>query len=249
MKGFLLSAALFACMGTATAQRLALWENLPPQLRWDVGVNYGGSIITRPIGPEDAYTGRNSRLVKDYGVRVAYAVNEHWNVAFDLGFRKWETTGTWNNPYLMGKKLKPTNITFQMGNPAITQSVQLNYLIPSYSKYKLFLKSNINFGITAGLVTTVSDGSTGFSKYNAQPDSSYRYISSYNYGAGIGWSVGVQVGYTYYILPRWGANVEVAARYVDVGTEKVNGLNDAHGTTRYHMSFFPATFGIRYRFK
>ena len=89
----------------------------------------------------------------------------------------------------------------------------------------------------------------GYSRYNAPPDSSYRYISSYNYGMGIGYSFGVQAGYTYYIMPRWGLNVEIAARYVEVGTDKTNGLNDDHGTHKYHMLFLPQTFGIRYRFK
>jgi len=249
MRGLLLSAAIFTCIGSASAQRLALWENFPPQLRWDVEAHYGTSIITRPLGPDDAYTGRRTNFVRDYGVKVVYAADEHWNLAFDLGFRKWESYGSWNNDYLMGKKLNNTDVTFQLGKPAITESFQVNYVIPTYSRFKIFNKSNINFGITLGLVTTVSDGSVGYSKYNAPPDSSYRYISQYNYGSGIGWNAGVQIGYTYYIFRRWGVNAEVGARYVDVGTQKTNDVNDAHHTTRYHMTYIPFNFGIRYRFK
>jgi hypothetical protein len=249
MKRLLLPVLLLTCISTVHAQRLGLWDNDPPEHRWDVGVNLGGSIITRPLGPQDAYTGDKTSIVADYGVRVVRSLGEHWNVALDIGFRKWESNGTWYNNYYGGKKLNPTPIRFQMGRPAISQSVQLNYVIPTYSRFRKINRSNLYFGVLFGLVTTVSDGSTQYSKYNAEPDSSYRYVSGYNYGAGIGYSFGGQVGYTYYVLRRWGINAEFSTRYADVGTEKVNGIHNAHMTNRFRTVYFAQTFGIRYRFK
>jgi len=249
MKGILLTAvAVMALSGSVLAQD-QLWENFPPELRWDVGFNYGASGITRPLGPEKAYQGTRTNVVPDYSFKVVYAIDPNWNVHFDVGWRTWESFGTWANPSTMGTTLKNTDVKFQLGKPALTESVQFNYVLPFYSDYKIFNKANIYFGVMLGLVNTVSDGSTGYSKYNAPPDSSYRYISSYNYAAGIGYSFGVQVGYTYYIRRRLGVNIELGARYVEMGTDKTNGLNDDHMTNRYHMLFLPETVGIRYRFK
>lgn len=249
MKALLLTAAaVFAFTGSIFAQRQAIWENFPPDLRWDGGINYGASGITRPQGPANDYIGARTNVVPELSAKVVYALDEHWNIAAELGMRTWESFGTWSNPYLMGQSLNKTEIKFQMGKPALTESFQLNYVIPFYSKWKTYNKANLYFGVNFGLVTTLSDGSKGFSKYNAAPDSSYRYMSSYNYGAGIGYSFGVQAGYTYYFLRRWGLNVEIGARFVDVGTMKANGTFDDHGTHRYHMLFLPETIGVRYRF-
>ncbi len=249
MKGILLTAlSVLALSGNMFAQR-TLWENFPPEIRWDIGIDGGFSGITRPLGPEKAYQGTRTKVVPDYNVKLTYAITPNWNINCEVGSRTWESYGTWANPYYMGGALKNTEIKFQLGKPAITESFQLNYSIPFYSRFKIFQRATLYFGVTLGLVTTVSDGSTGYSRYSAPPDSSYRYISSYNYAAGVGYSFGAQVGYTYYIKRRWGVNVELAARYVEMGTGKTNGLSDDHMTNRYHMIFLPQTFGIRYRFK
>ena len=250
MKGLILTAVAFLAISCgAFAQTQQLWDNFPPQLRWDVGFNIGASGITRPIGPENAYTGTRTNVVPDYSLKLVYAFNPNWNIHFDVGWRKWESYGNWSNPYLMGTSLKNTPITFQLGSPAVTESISVNYVIPFYSDYKIFNKANIYFGATLGLVNTISDGSIGYSKYNNAPDSSYRYISKYNYGAGIGYSVGVQVGYTYYIWRKLGVNVELAARYVNMQTGRTNTIADDHGTDHYKLLFLPETVGIRYRFK
>jgi hypothetical protein len=250
MKAFLLTAAaVLSFTGSIFAQRQAIWETFPPDLRWDVGVNYGASGITRPYGPQNEYAGTRTNVVPEYALKVVYAADEHWNFTFDLGMRKWESYGTWENPYLQGTSLKKTNITFGLGKPALTESIQANYVIPFYNRYRTIYRASLYFGATVGLVTTVSDGSTGYSYYKAQPDSSYRYVSNINYAKGIGYSFGVQAGYTYYFLRRWGLNAEIGCRFVEVGTEKTNGQSDDHGIHRYKMLFLPETVGIRYRFK
>ena len=249
MKAFLLTAAtVIGLTGSLFAQRQAIWENMPPDLRWDVGFNYGASGITRPLGADNDYQGDRTNIVPDYSLKVVYAADEHVNLVAELGSRKWEAYGTWSNPYLLGTNLKKTTVAFQMGAPALTQSFQVNYVKPYYSKFKNYNKANWYCGIMLGLVTTVSDGSTGYSRYNAPPDSSYRYVSNVNYAAGIGYSFGVQAGFTYYVLRRWGINAEIAARYVEVGTHKTNGISNDHNMHHYRMLFLPQTIGIRYRF-
>lgn len=249
MKGFLLTAAiLLAFTGGAFAQT-NIWNDYKVDRSWDIGFNYGASTITRPLGPEKAYQGTRTEIVPEYSIRLQYAASPHWHLAFDLGARNWSSYGTWANQYTYGTNLKPTEVKFQLGKPALTETFQVNYVIPFYTKYAVMNRANLYFGVSGGLVTTISDGSKSFSKYNNQPDSSYRYISGYNYAAGIGYSFGAQIGYTYYFLRKWGVNVELAARYVNVGTDKVNGLSDDHGTSKYNILFFPETIGIRYRFR
>lgn len=247
MKAFLLTAVTaLACSGSVFAQK-DLFLNFPPDVRWDVGLNYGASTITRPLGPEKLYQGTRTAVVKEYGAKATYMVSPHFHVAYELGIRKWESFGTWSNPYYQNTALKNTDITFQLGKPSISNSLQFNYVMPFYTKHQVWNKANLYFGATIGMVNTVSDGSTGYSRYNAPPDSSYRYVSSYNYGAAIGVNLGVHAGYSYYFWRRLGVNVEIAARYVSMYGEKVNGIQDNHGTSKYHMMFFPQTVGIRYR--
>ncbi len=249
MKAFLLTvASALMCSVSAFAQR-DIAPNFPPDYRWDIGINYGGSAISRPLGPQSDYQGNRTDIVPEYGVRVTRFINPHWSVGYDLAFRRWETYGTWSNPYLMGTSLKKTDVKFTLGNPAISNSIQVNYILPFYTKYSSYNKANINFGITLGVVNTVSDASTGYTKYNAAPDSNYKYISNYNYASAMGYSIGAQIGYTYYITPRLGVNVEVAARFVSMTAERANGVNDVHGTDKYHLLFLPQTFGIRYRLR
>lgn len=249
MKGFLLTAALLLAFTGGAFAQTNVWNNYEVDRRWDIGFNYGASSITRPLGPEKAYQGSRTNVVPEFSLKLQYVITPHWHLAFELGARTWESYGTWSNPSTYGTQLKPTEVKFQLGKPAITETFQLNYVIPFYSEYRVLNRANLYFGVSAGLVTTVSDGSQSFGKYNAPPDSSYRYINGYNYGAGIGYNVGIQAGYTYYIMRKWGVNVELGARYVNMTADKVNGLADAHGTTKYNMLFFPGTVGVRYRFR
>lgn len=240
MKALLLSAAaLLAFAGTSLAQ------NLPPQYDWEVGLNGGLSVMTRPLGPAIGYQGTRTNIVHDYSVRVNWHLHEHWFVAFDLGDRKWESFGNWTPYTLNGRPLKSREISFLEASNAISESFQLNYNIPFYTRFHTFNRSNLYFGVTLGLVTTMNDGSLGYSKYNALPDSGYTYVSNYHYGYGIGFSYGLQMGYTYYIIPRLGLHVELAARYAGVATHTTQYAGE---NANYHLLYFPETVGIRWRF-
>lgn len=240
MKAFLLTAvAWLAIAGSSIAQ------DFSNDYSWEVGINGGKSIITRPVGPAEPYEGNRTNPVYDYSFHVNYYPSPAWMISLDAGDRKWESFGTWQLNDLFGQKLKPREVSFLLADHALNQSVGVNYVIPFLTRYQTFTRANLYFGANFGLVETVNDGSTGYSKYNEAPDSNYTYVSSYHYGFGIGYSFGLQVGYTYYIIPRLGINLELGARYAEVGT---NDINYRRENARYHLLHFPETLGIRWRF-
>jgi hypothetical protein len=240
MKAFLLTAA--ACIAFAGS---SLAQNLPPDYYWEVGLNGGKSVITRPLGPAEAYQGTRTNPVYDYSFHLNYFLGPNWMLSLDIGDRKWETFGTWQQNDLFGQKLKTREVSFLIADHAINQSVGINYVIPFYTRYQTFIRSNLYFGLNFGLVETVNDGSTGYSKYNEAPDSNYTYVSSYNYSFGIGYSTGLQIGYTYYIIPRLALNLELGARYANMST---NDMNYRADNSKYYLLHFPQTVGIRWRF-
>ena len=240
MKSFLLTAAmLVAFAGGMFAQ------NLPPEYSWEVGVNGGYSAITRPVGPPAVYSGTRTNIVKDFSLRASYYLNWRWMLSLDIGTRRWESFGQWDLEGKFGKKLKPVNVNFLLADQAITQSIQLNHVIPFYTQFRDFNRANLYFGVMAGLVNTINDGSRSYDKYNDGVDSGYTYVSGYHYSAGRGYSLGLQTGFIYYIVPRLGVTAELAMRYVDV---KTFDQNFAAVNNRYHLLHFPQTVGVRWRF-
>ena len=240
MKAFLLTVAvLMVFTGSISAQ------NLPPEYDWEVGVNGGFSVITRPLGPSRGYQGTRTNVVNDFSAQITRYFNEHWFMTFDLGNRKWETFGDWTPVGPYGQKMPKEQITYQIADHAISESFQLNYNIPFYTHFHTFNRSNLYFGVMLGLITTVSDGSLGYSKYQTGADSGATYVSKYNYGMGVGWSYGFQMGYTYYIVPRLGVNIELGMRYAGVTT---NDVKYGSENTNFHLLYFPETVGLRWRF-
>lgn len=240
MKALLLTAsAIMACAGSMFAQ------NLPPIYNWEASLNGGFSGATRPLGPATAYQGTSTKVVNDYSAKVTYYFTEHWNLSLDIGVRQWKSFGNWQLNDVNGQKLKPREITFLIADKAISESFQFNYVVPFYTRYNDFNRANLYFGALLGLVTTVNDGSMGYSKYNAAPDSNYTYTSSYNYGYGIGLSYGLQAGFTYYVVPRLGVNLELGMRYANVHTQDTRYASE---NNHFYLLYFPGTIGIRWRF-
>jgi hypothetical protein len=239
MKSFLLTAA--TCLAFAGG---TFAQNLPPEYRWEVGANGGYSTITRPTGPPAVYSGNSTSVVKDYSLRASYYFNWHWMMSLDIGNRRWESFGEWKLDDRYGKPLKPFKMKFLIADHAITTSVQMNYVIPFYSQFRTFNRANLYFGVHAGLVNTINDGSRGYSKYNTGTDSNYNYVSDFHYNSGSGYTLGLQTGFIYYIVPRFGVMAELAVRYA-----RVNTIGDhwAEPTSTYGVMHFPQTIGIRYR--
>ncbi len=240
MKSFLLTAAvLLAFAGGMFAQ------NLPPEYYWEVGVNGGYSVITRPVGPPAVYSGTSSNIVKDISLRASHYFTERWMISVDLGVRKWETFGQWEIVERFNHKPPPVKVAFLLAQNALNQSVQMNHVIPFYTPFRDFNRANIYFGAMAGLVETVNDGSREYSTYKEANDSTYRYVSGHHYNPGMGYTLGLQAGFIYYIVPRFGVTAELAVRYVNVNTI---GQNYTAPNSNYQLMHFPQTVGVRWRF-
>jgi hypothetical protein len=246
MKALLLTAAaLLASASSMFAQYSQYSYNLPPMYSWEVGINAGLSVATRPVGPAENYTGNRTNVVHDFSARIGYYFTEHWMAAFDLGDRKWQSYTTWELPTTFGQYLHPRDVSFLIADHAISSSFQMNYVIPFYTKYHTATRANLYFGGMFGMVATVNDGSIGYSTYNEAPDSTFKYVSSYHYQSGIGLSFGAQAGFTYYVIPRLGVNIELGARYTSIGTQDER---YGHVNERYRLVYFPESVGIRWQF-
>ncbi len=240
MKAVLLTlATIMASAGSMFAQ------NLPPDYYWEAGINGGLCGITRPLGPANAYEGTKTKPVADFSARLNYFLNPNWMLSLDIGDRKWQSEGSWTLNDKYGQTLRTRPITFLIADHALTETVGLNYVIPFYTRYNTYNRSNLYFGVQFGLVTTINDGSLSYSKYKASPDSGYTYTSKYDYAAGTGYTFGVQVGYTYYIVPRLGVNVEIGTRYAHVKTEDEHYASE---NSKFYLLYFPETIGLRWRF-
>lgn len=241
MKAFLLTAAvLLACAGSMFAQ------NLPPDYKWEIGINGGYSAFTRPLGPATAYQGTRTNVSGDFSFRFNYFINPNWMLSLDIGNRRWESYGDWKLNDLNGKTFSTAQqVRFLVADYALTNSVGINYVIPFYTRYNTYNRSNINFGVTFGFINTFNDGSISYAKYKPGPDPSPVYVTGYNYGHGMGITFGAQMGYTYYIFPRLGLNADVAVRYAGV---KTNDVRYDHANSSFRVLYFPATMGIRFRF-
>lgn len=240
MRSLLLTAAmLIACAGGLFAQ------NLPPDYNWEVGFNGGFSVATRPLGPAETYQGRRTEKSHDFSLHLNYFVSPHWMLNADAGERRWESFDNWKLNDLFGQTLQARQVNILVADHAISESIGINYVLPFYSRYNNYNKSNIYFGVMFGLVQTVNDGSTGYSVYGKAPDSAYTYVSGVHYGAGLGYNFGLKIGYTYYIIPRLGVNIELGARYAHIKTDDTRwaGIN-----SKYYLLYFPETIGISWRF-
>ena len=239
----LLSALMFACIVSASAQ---YHLNFPPDLNWDLGINGGFSVCTRPVGPPDAYRGTRTNVVPDFSIRGGYSFTPHWQMNLDIGSRMWETFGTWQINGLYGQGLGPQNISFMLAQRAVSSSVQMNYVIPFYTHFQVYNKANLYFGAMFGMVTTVNDGSETVSKYKSPVDSSVtNFVSKVDYYSGVGYSIGCQTGFSYYFVPKLGINIEFAVRYANITTADVSNAGEL---SRFRLLYFPETIGIRYRF-
>lgn len=246
MKAFLLTVAtVVSCVGGAFAQRFLYPTNIPQEYDWEVGINAGWSVPTRPLGPDQAYQGSRTTTTWDYSLRLNFFASPHWMLNAEIGSRHWESSGDWNLYDTYGQQLKSRNVTFLIADRAINESVGINYVIPFYSKYYTFNRANVYFGVTVGMMQTVNDGSLHYSSYGSAPDSAYRYVSRYDYGPGTGFCFGPQVGLTYYIIPRLGVNVDLSVRYASIHSEAVDYRIE---NSNYHLLYFPETFGVRWRF-
>lgn len=240
MKSFLLAATLLCTLpGKIFAQ------NFPPDYRYEFGINGGIAPFTIPNGVDDRYKGDNAGVPPAASINFNYNISQNLQVGAELGMTTWKTTSNWNLTDAYGVQLKPRTVTFSIAKPAITSIVQFNFVKPYYSSYKEYNKANVYAGVAAGLTYTVNDGGLETATYNVAPNPSLVYTKQYNYGYGIGYVVGAQIGVSYYVVEHIGFNVEVQGRYTDVGTSDTR---YGHVNSRYNLFYFPIKAGIRFRF-
>lgn len=239
MRSLLLSFVCILFTGSAFAQIF------PPDYRIELGINGGASYASLPNGTADQYSGTKPKVAPDASIRFNYNLSEFWQVGADLSATKWESTAMWPLTDIYGQQLQPQKVTIVMASPAIAFDIHLNRMVPFYSRYKEYNKANFYYGVALGLVNTVNDGSIATSTYGQAPDAGYTYTSKYDYGYGIGWEAGVQVGFSYYITQQFGVNIELAGRYTDVGT---NETRYDHANARYNMFYYPCNVGLKWRF-
>lgn len=240
MKSLLLTvASLLACIG------ITFGQNLPPDYYWEVGINAGYSNFTRPQGPAESYQGKRTFSCTDKSLRLNYYPSPNWMLTFDMGNRSWVSA----NDYLIhgqqGQELKTREVKFTIAENAINENIGISYVVPFYTSYNTYNKANLYFGVNVGLMQTMNDGSIGYAKYAAAPDSNLTYMSSYNYAAGNGVNFGIQLGYTWYITPRLGINLDLGLRYASI---KTNDRRYGSQNMKYNLLYFPETIGLRWRF-
>jgi hypothetical protein len=239
MKAFLLTAFTIAA-ATVSVSAQSFRPDFP--LEFGIYGGLGGSTI--PTGPASQYTGGKSVWNGTYGATFDYNLSDNLQVGGEVNVAKWSSTANWNQSYTFGQTLEQKKVTFNIANPALSFMAHFNYMMPEYSSYKEYIKGNFYYGISLGLIASVNDGSIAYTAYNDAPAPTYTYVSQYNYGMGIGFTAGVQVGYTYYATEHFGINLQVAGRYATVGT---NDVKYAHENSNYHLFYFPCTIGIHYR--
>ena len=240
MRSFLLT---IIAVAAAVCQLQA--QNFPPDYRFEAGVNFGGNVITMPKGPQGEYQGSKTNWMPTGALTFNYNFSNYWQLGGEIGASTWKTTGSWPLTDAYGKTLQNKDVTFLVANPAINVSAVGNRLVPFFSKYKDYNKANFYYGVMLGVIATVNDGGTMQSNYNASPDQQFVYTSQYNYGYGIGYTAGAQVGLSYYISENLGINIQGAARYAKVGTDDTR---YGHVNANFHLWYFPCTVGFRLRF-
>lgn len=223
----------------------SLFAQLPADYRFELGVNGGISANTLPTGPDPLYTGTKTIPSAEFSARFHYNLNENWQIGIDLGRSKWTTTANWALTDVNGQTLQSKKVTFNIAEPATSFCAQLNRLKGYRSRYKEYNKANFYYGISLGTIVAANDGSMGQSAYGQSPDPKLMYTSSYNYGYGIGYLAGLQVGLSYYIWENFGVNFEIAGREAYVWN---NDSRYSHANDEYNIFYFPITVGLRYRF-
>lgn len=239
MKRSLLCLISLLSIGTVNAQ---LTSYTSPYKRIEFGLNGGYSTTTIP--KQTAYQGDESEWNKTFNARVYYNFTENWQGGLEVGFTKWETTENRTFTDILGTQIGPEKITYLFGDPVINVTAHANRVIPYYGRLRDFNYANFYYGISAGVIFTLNDGST--SLQNPTADSSFTFVSSYHYQSGTGYSIGLQLGYSIYITSHLGFNIEVNPKFCQVFMvdPRYGRMND-----QFTLLQLPVTVGFRYRIK
>ncbi len=237
MKSIILSITVMVLSVTAFAQYSAM-----PDYQREGGVYGGVSAFTNPR--QTQYKGDQNLVPYVAGANFYYNFTSHFQAGADLNITHWESKG---NTQINGLENKPSlseSTRYLIADYAYSFTARANYVIPMYDDYQIN-RSCFYMGLAVGAVFTVNDGHTNYNQLNDMPGEQNRYVESYHYEAGSGYSFGAQVGFNYYISNHVGFSIEGAPRYVHIDTKK-HDVGTANG--QYSLFYFPTTAGLRLRF-
>jgi hypothetical protein len=220
----------------------AFAQSNPPDYIHEVGLYGGVSAFTNPVRTN--YKGDRNIVPYTVSGNYYYNFSDRFQAGIDIQMTRWETQGSYQYPGMMNSAGFNHNVNYVLADRAWALTARANYVIPMYDNYRIN-RSNFYMGVAAGAVFTVNDGRTEYAQYNQLAGAENRYMDSYHYEAGTGYTVGVQLGFNYYISNHVGFNIEGAPRYVNVQT-KNHELGTINGN--FELFYFPATVGLKFRF-
>ncbi|MEI8278685.1 MAG: hypothetical protein WCG87_02910 [Bacteroidota bacterium] len=232
MRLILLTAIALLTTGTVFAQYV-------PEYRSELGFNSGLTTITTPSNTN--YTGRTSVWNNYSSLRFSYGVSDHYLMSFEMGATSWTTRDKWPITGRDNANYGIKEVKYVFGKPALSFMIHTNRVVPFYSRYREMVRSQFYFGLSGGLMVTVNDGQNTIG-YNTQDSSTY--TKEFHYDSGIGYVVGFQLGYSYFVTRHFGFNIEGTARYANVNTadRRYGSINE-----KFDLTYFPVTLGLRYR--
>jgi len=231
MKAFLLSASavLFSLVSQAQS--------------YELGINGGISTTSKPH--QSLYKGDDNIWNYAASVNFRYNITPHLQTGITAGLTKWERMDNWPLSNTSNMSLGEQNVKVVLAEHAVNFQLELNYVVPFYRQYEDFIRSNLYFGVAAGAVIVGNDGKISYSRVNPNTPAEYTYTSELHFESGYGFTVGAQLGYSYFFNNHLGLNVEVAPKVAWVETKDPR---YAGGNNQYNLFYYPTTIGIHYRF-
>jgi hypothetical protein len=220
----------------------AFGQATPADYMHETGIYGGLGAFTNPRST--SYRGERNIIPYTFSANYYFNFNERFQVGIDFATTRWKTEGQIQYPGLQNKPGFNEKTTYILADYAHSLTARANYVIPMYDNYRIN-RSNVYMGVAAGAVFTVNDGRTTYGQFAGRTGEEYRYMEQYNYEAGTGYTVGVQVGINYYFSNHMGFNLEAAPRYVHVSNQNHN-IGSINGN--FDMFTFPATIGLKFRF-
>lgn len=225
MKSLLLATIALLTAGSLQAQM------------FEATIGGGVSTVGKPKGLPGVYQGSKSVISPSVTAQFNYNVNDYWQIGGSINGEEMMRKGDWTNTSPFGLPGVNKNVNFVIADPAISFNVRVNRMIPFYSSYiPDLVQSAIYFGVSAGAIFTANDGRTILS--------SDSYVKQFDLENGKGYTIGIHGGYTYYYKRHLAVFGELEPMFAQVYTSDAR---DAHALEQYHMIFFHANIGVRYR--
>lgn len=214
----------------------------PPDYYYELGLNVGVAPFSQPSLTKNY--GDKKNLPLTYALNFHYNINEHWQAGIDLNMSRWEGSGEQQYYGEFGQPYEVRKTSYVYADKAWSLTARANYVIPTYDDWHVN-RANLYFGLAAGAVFTVNDGSLSWGELGDAPYQNSRYLSGYNYNSGSGYVLGFQIGYAYYFSNHLGVNLEAAPRYTQVYLvdSKYN-----KGNQNFELWQYPLTVGLKFRF-